>query len=220
VGGGAGGAGDGNLPATPAGIPRPSGLWVADQMQLRLRNAADLALFQPAPWLNNCRAVGLAISVAAHVLLALMVVAVLARRQIAQREAARFAEVEFAAKLAERNRPARELHDSIAQELNAVSMQRKLAKNSATTGAVDGVLPHLATAQGIVRGCLPEVRASIGDMRSHLLEKHDLLGALRTMAEHLGKGRGGMIHARAFGRPRRGATDTSGCAVSGNALPR
>ncbi len=183
---------------------RPSGLWVADQMQLLLRTAADLTVIQPAPWLNSRRALLVAIAVAAVVLCALVVVAILARRQIAQREEARkFAEVEFAAMLAERNRLARELHDTIAQELNAVSMQMELAKNSATTGTIDDVLPHLSTAHGIVRGCIAEVRESIWDMRSHILEKHDLLGALRLVAEQLSAGQGCAIHAQTYGRPRR-----------------
>lgn len=183
---------------------RPSGLWVADQMQLQLRSAADVAVIQPAPWLNSRRALALSISVAVVVLLALIVGAFFARRQIVQREEARkLAEVEFAAMLAERNRLARELHDTIAQELNAVSMQMELAKNSAKSGAIGDVLPHVSTAHGIVRGCLTAVRESIWDMRSHILEKNDLLGALRTVAGQLGGGRGCAIHAQAHGRPRR-----------------
>jgi signal transduction histidine kinase len=185
-------------------IARPSGLWVADQMQLLLRSPADVTVTAAAPWLNNRRALWLAIAVATFVLLALVAVAWLARRQIAQREEARkLAEVEFAAMLAERNRLARELHDTIAQELNAVSMQMELAKNSARTRGADDVMPHLVTAHGIVRGCLAEVRESIWDMRSHILEKNDLPGALRAVAEQLGAGRSCAITTQVHGQPRR-----------------
>ena len=182
----------------------PSGLWVASRMQLLLRGPQDLAVVRAAPWLTTRRALLIAVAVATVILLALVIVSILARRQIAQREEARkLAEVEFSAMLAERNRLARDLHDTIAQELNAVSMQMELAKNSAKTGTVADVMPHLVTAHGIVRGCLAEARASIWDMRSHVLEKTDLLGALQSVAEQMGAGLGCTIRAHARGKSRR-----------------
>jgi signal transduction histidine kinase len=183
---------------------KPSGLWVADQMQMLLRTSNDLVVIGAAPWLTTQRALLIAVMVATVILLTLIVVAVLAHRQIAQREDARkLAEAEFAAMLAERNRLARDLHDTIAQELNAVSMQMELAKNSAKTGTIEDVMPHLVTAHGIVRGCLAEARESIWDMRSHILEKTDLLGALRGVAEQMSAGLGTTIHAQTHGRSRR-----------------
>lgn len=180
------------------------GLWVADQMQMLLRSPRDLAVIRRPPWLTTQRALLIAVVAATLILCTLIVVAVLARRQIAQREEARkLAEVEFAAMLAERNRLARELHDTIAQELNAVSMQMELAKNSAKTGTVEDVLPHLVTAHGIVRGCLAETRESIWDMRSHILEKTDLLGALSSVAEQMSAGQGCAIRPQTHGKPRR-----------------
>jgi signal transduction histidine kinase len=182
----------------------PAGRWVAEQMQLLLRAPGDLAVVRAAPWLTTRRALLIAVALATVILLTLIAVAVLARRQIAQREEARkLAEVEFAAMLAERNRLARELHDTIAQELNAVSMQMELAKNSAKTGTLEDVMPHLVTAHGIVRRCLAEARESIWDMRSHILEKTDLLGALRLVAEQMSAGLGCTIRAHAQGLPRR-----------------
>jgi len=182
----------------------PSGLWLANQMQMLLRSPQDLAVVRAAPWLTTRRALLLAVAVATVILVALVVVSILARRQIAQREEARkLAEVEFAAMLAERNRLARELHDTIAQELNAVSMQMELAKNSAKAGTVEDVMPYLATAHSIVRGCLAEARESIWDMRSHILEKTDLLGALRSVAEQMSAGLGCTIRTEAHGKPRR-----------------
>jgi signal transduction histidine kinase len=187
-----------------AGFSRPSGLLVADQMQMLLRSPQDLAVVRAAPWLTTQRVLLITMSVTTVILVALVVVAVLARRQIAQRgEARKLAEVEFSAMLAERNRLARELHDTIAQELNAVSMQLELAKNSAKAGTVEDVTPHLVTAHRIVRGCLAEARESIWDMRSHILEKTDLLGALRSVAEQMSAGLGCTIRAQARGKSRR-----------------
>jgi signal transduction histidine kinase len=173
-------------------------------MQILLRSPSDLAVVRAAPWLTTQRALLIALGVASLVLAALVAVAVLARRQIAHREEARtLAEVEFSAMLAERNRLARELHDTIAQELNAVSIQMELAKNTAKKGTVEEMMPHLVTAHGIVRGCLAQTRESIWDMRSHILEKTDLLGALRSVAEQMSAGRGCSIRARASGKARR-----------------
>ncbi len=183
---------------------RPTGRWVAQDLQLLLRTPADVTVLRAAPWLTTQRALTIVIALALVTLLALVVVAVLARRQIRQREDARkLAEVEFAAMLAERNRLARELHDTVAQDLNAVSMQLELARNSARSGQIEPAQGHLASAHTIVRHCLTEARESIWNMRSHILERTDLPGALQTVAEQLSAGRGCEIRTRVLGRPRR-----------------
>lgn len=187
-----------------ANFLRPTGLWVAEDLQLWLRTPADLAVLAPAPWLTTRRALWLATAVALATLLALVVQAVFNRRQLAQREEERkLAEAEFSAMLAERNRLARELHDTLAQELNSVSMQLELAKNSAKAAGAEPALPFLAAAHAIVRQCIAEARESIWDMRSHILEKQDLAGALRSVAEQLRGGVACDIRAAVRGRPRR-----------------
>lgn len=184
--------------------PRPTGRWVAEDLQILLRTADDVAVMRPAPWLTTQRALQLVIYILVFTFAALIVVAILARRQIAQREEARkLAEVEFAAMLAERNRLAREIHDTLAQDLNAVSMQLELARNSARAGLLDAVAPYLSAAHQIVRKCLAEARESIWNMRSHILERTDLPGALVTVAQQLGAGLGCEIRSQVHGRPRR-----------------
>lgn len=183
---------------------RPAGLWLADDLQLWLRSPQDVTVVHAAPWLTTGRALGLIMAIAIVTLLALVALAIVARRQIAQREEARkLAEVEFSAMLAERNRLAREIHDTLAQELNAVSMQLELAKNSAKAGAVEPVLPFLAAAHAIVRQSLAAARESIWDMRSHILERSDLAGALRTVAEQLRGGLACEVRVQVIGRARR-----------------
>lgn len=190
--------------AGPASSPRATGLWMAGDLQLWLRSPGDVTILRPAPWLTTRRALNLMIAVAIAMLLALVVVAAIGRRQIKQREDARkLAEVEFAAMLAERNRLAREIHDTLAQDLNAVSMQLELAKNSAKSGATEAVARFLAAAHQIVRRCLVEARESIWDMRSHILEKNDLAGALRTVAEQLCGGTDCAIRMNVRGKARR-----------------
>ena len=180
---------------------RPTGLWVAEDLQLLLRDPADLKVLRAAPWLNPRRSLFIVTTIA---LVAVITVTVIARRQIGQREAARkLAEVEFSAMLAERNRIARDIHDTVAQDLNAVSVQLELAKNSAQNETADSVKEHLVSAHRIVRKCLAEARESIWNMRSHILERTDLLGALREVAGQLSAGMDCTITTRSTGEPRR-----------------
>lgn len=185
-------------------FPRLTGLWVADDLHLWIRSPQDIAVVRRAPWLTTRRALVAGLAIAAVALVALAAMATGTRRQLARREAARrLAEAEFAAMLAERNRLAREIHDTVAQDLNAVSMQLELAKNATKAGKADAVGPFLNAAHQIVRHCLASARESIWDMRSHVLERHELVSAVRLVAEQL---RGGMtceIRTRVQGRPRR-----------------
>lgn len=183
---------------------RPTGRWVAEDLQLWLRGPEDVAVLRPAPWLTARRASALLVTVALVALGALVIVAVVARRKLRQREEARkLAEVEFSAMLAERNRMARDIHDTLAQDLNAVSMQLELAKNASASGLEEPVRTYLGTAHQIVRKCLAEARESIWNMRSHILERNDLAGALRLVAEQLAAGSGCSLHTAVQGRSRR-----------------
>ena len=183
---------------------RSTGLWVANDLHLWIRSPQDIAVVQPPPWLTTRRALGAILAIAAAALVALAAIAIATRRQLARREAARrLAEAEFAAMLSERNRLAREIHDTVAQDLNAVSMQLELAKNATKAGKAEAVGPFLSAAHQIVRHCLVSARESIWDMRSHILERQELVSAMQSVAEQL---RGGMtceIRTRVQGRPRR-----------------
>jgi len=173
--------------APGASVP-DNGLWNVERFQLLLRDAGDVRVLRSAPWLNPRRLTFLLGSGAVLLVGALVFVWAQSRRQIAQREMERkMAEAEFAAILGERNRVARDIHDTLAQGLNAISMQLELAKNVAGNGSA-AVLPHVATAHTIVRSCLAEARESIWNMRSHVLEKTDLAGALGGVLRQMSEG--------------------------------
>ena len=59
---------------------RPTGLWVADDLQLWLRRAADVKVLRAAPWLTMGRALALVLAFTGAMLLALIVMAVVAVR--------------------------------------------------------------------------------------------------------------------------------------------
>ena len=79
--------------------------------------------------------------------------------------------------LAERNRIAREFHDTLAQSLVAISQQLHLAERS------DDDEP-LRVAQELVRECLTDTRRSLLDLRPEVLERAGLPAALEAIAAH------------------------------------
>ncbi len=187
----------------PRSIVPANGLWSVGRLQLLLRDAGDLAVVRPAPWLNPRRATLLLGTTAAVIAGIFVFLWFRSRRQVAQRETERkMAEAEFAAILGERNRVARDIHDTLAQGLNAVSMQLELAKNMSAHGSA-AALPHVATAHSIVRSCLAEARESIWNMRSHALERTDLAGALDGVLRQMSEGLPIETKIEVTGRSRR-----------------
>jgi signal transduction histidine kinase len=165
-----------------------NGLWIVERLQVFLRDADDVVVVKAAPWFNPRRTTVL-VGAGAFGLVGIFVVLwSRCSRQVAQREVERkMAEAEFAAILGERNRVARDIHDTLAQGLNAISMQLELAKNIAGSGS-GAVLPHVMTAHMIVRSCIAEARESIWNMRSHALERTDLAGALGGVLRQMSEG--------------------------------
>jgi signal transduction histidine kinase/ligand-binding sensor domain-containing protein len=111
------------------------------------------------------------------------------------------AETEFSAIWNERNRMARELHDTLAQGLGAITMQlevvkRKLPADSTARGPLD-------EARDQARSSLADARNSIWNMRSQVLETGDLATALRGILKHLTDGRGIAAEVRVTGQARR-----------------
>lgn len=197
------------LCTVPLTDPAPvGGLLVPKAFELRLRTPADVQVLAPPPWWNRQRlfwglgiATGVSILVVAVVLLA-------ARRRFREQEIERArAEAEFAAILAERNRVAREIHDTLAQGLAAISMQLELAKNVPSGGAAEADR-YVQAAHRLVRENLDEARAAIWNMRSQSLETHDLAGALDGILRQLAAGHSVETSLEVEGQRRRLAPRT------------
>jgi signal transduction histidine kinase len=184
-----------------------SGLWVPDSFQILLRTAADVAVVRPPPWLNRERLMTALVVFAALLLLAVTVVILAARRRLREQRVQRAtAEAELSAMLAERGRIAREIHDTLAQDLGAISMHLELAKSEtvdSTDGRAVSVAQHLDTAHRLVRRSLVEARQSIWNMRSQVLEDQDLAGALDGLLHQLSDGTGAAARLTIIGAPRR-----------------
>jgi signal transduction histidine kinase len=128
---------------------------------------------------------------------------VAARKRLKEQAVQRaLAETEFTAILRERNRIAREIHDTLAQGLGAISMQLELAKTDADD-APEPLKQHLAQAHTLVRSSLADARDSIWNMRSQVLETGDLASALDGILRQLADGTGIESRMQVTGRQRR-----------------
>jgi signal transduction histidine kinase len=166
------------------------GLWEPRSFQLLLRSTGDVAVVQPAPWWTAERAAWI---LSGFLLLAVGAVALVmqaSRRRLKEKDHRRaMAEAEFTAILSERNRVAREIHDTLSQSLGAISVQLELVRTHATD-LVPPAREHLGAAHQLARAALTEARESIWNMRAHVLEQGDLAEALEGILTRLCDGTG------------------------------
>jgi PAS domain S-box-containing protein len=84
--------------------------------------------------------------------------------------------------LGERNRMAREIHDTLAQGFTGILIQLQVAEDLLDESK-DGALSHLGRARTLARDSLAEARRSVWALRPQTLEKADLPGALARLAD-------------------------------------
>jgi len=99
------------------------------------------------------------------------------------------AEREFRAVLGERNRIAREIHDTLAQGYVGISVQLEVLSELLRQKKVDAAAEHLDTTRGFVREGLADARQSIWALRSQDAGETTLPVKLRRVTEQAG-GRG------------------------------
>jgi ligand-binding sensor domain-containing protein/two-component sensor histidine kinase len=111
-------------------------------------------------------------------------------------------ESKFSAVLAERNRIAREIHDTLAQGFAGISLQLEAVddtlEDSPTTAR-----QHLDRARRLVRSSLTEARRSVWELRSSILDSNDLGNALSDIAQQLTSGTPVQTRVRTTGNVRR-----------------
>jgi len=179
------------------------GIWRPQSFQILMRSAADLTVIKPPPWWTPGRVILVLGIVSGALLLVTGVVTMLSRRRMREQAQQRaMAEAEFTAILSERNRVAREIHDTLAQGLVATSVQLRLARKEAN-GAPESSIRHLEVAQQLVSGSLEEARNSIWNMRSQVLETGDLASALKGILEQMADGTEVQTEFEVTGKVRR-----------------
>ncbi len=158
-------------------LVRSGGLWQTPQsFRMLLRLPQDVVVLRAPSWWNLRHTLWL-LGMTGGVLLAVIVwVVVLGRRLQEQMDIIR-QKLRSSAVLEERNRIARELHDTLEQELAGITMQLDLAVDCFQQAP--GVAQHaLETARDMSRHSMVEARRSVWDLRCQLLENGDLVSAL------------------------------------------
>ncbi|MCE1252699.1 MAG: GAF domain-containing protein [Anaerolineae bacterium] len=82
--------------------------------------------------------------------------------------------------LVERQRLARELHDSVNQSLYGISLHAEVASRQLKNGRLDAVASNLDTLRSIVKDALGEMRLLIFGLRPSVLEQKGLVEAIET----------------------------------------
>jgi signal transduction histidine kinase len=165
-------------------LVRSGGLWQTPQsFRMLLRLPQDVAVLTAPSWWNLRHTLWL-LGITGGVLLAVIVWVVVLGRRLQEQMAIIRQKLRSSAVLEERNRIARELHDTLEQELAGITMQLDLAVDCFQQAP--GVAQHaLETARDMSRHSMVEARRSVWDLRCQLLENGDLVSALTQIVEPL-----------------------------------
>jgi signal transduction histidine kinase/ligand-binding sensor domain-containing protein len=107
-------------------------------------------------------------------------------------------EAQFALVMKERNRLAREIHDSLAQGLAAIGLHVSAIQ---TEQSEDARGRHAQKARELVEANLAEARRSVWDLHPQYLDRQDLVSALGRLAADLDDPAIARVHVRALGPP-------------------
>jgi signal transduction histidine kinase len=165
-------------------MPRKA-LHTPQSIRLLLRTPDDLKLIKSPPWWTPQRVLIAATIIVSLLTACLALIILFARTRLQrQQEGRRSAEIEFAAVFNERNRIARELHDTLAQGLGAITLHLDLVKEQHERSP-EKAARHLDIAYQTAQQSLTEARESISNMRSHILENVSLAEALQQVLRQL-----------------------------------
>ena len=187
-------------------VPGEHGTFTGDftpqSFKILLRSLQDVTVLQPAPWWTPKHIAWLLAVTAGTLLVAVVAVFWISRYRLRQQAMERMkSEAEFAAVWNERNRIAREMHDTLAQGLGAIAMQLEVVKRKLPEEAA--ARESLEVARSLARTNLTEARNCIWNMRSQVLETGDLATALGDILQNLTEGTETKGELRVRGRVRR-----------------
>ncbi len=171
------------------------------EFSLKSRSPADLVLLREPPWWTPRRVGVLLVSLIAAALGSAVWVGLLRRRVAWQTRLIR-QKLEREVVWEERNRIARELHDTLEQQLAGITMQLDAA-TARLPAAPDLAWASLKQMGAMIRHSREEARRSVWDLRSHTLETAGLAETLREMAASFTVTGKGAIHLHTQGTERR-----------------
>jgi signal transduction histidine kinase len=172
-----------------------------ESVQILLRAPEDIRVLHHPPWWTLARLLWVVGVMMLVLLIGLAWVVALDRRvrwqtQIIADKVRRESVME------ERDRIAREFHDTLEQELVAITMQLDTIK-AQSAGASPTERRHLEQACSMSRRSLSEARRSVWALRSHLLENCSLETALKEIADPLFHEMGIAVSVTQTGTPRK-----------------
>lgn len=157
-----------------------------DRVVLRQRGPADLAVIRaPSWWTSGRLAAGLVIFLVATVLAGLWIV--MLRRQVTRQTAALRHRIEHEAVLEERQRLAREFHDTLEQQLAGLTLRLDAA---VAKGGDEKLRGFLEGSRSLVSRIQSETRNLVSDLRQDPGEAADLVGALGELLDQGNAGAG------------------------------
>jgi len=107
-----------------------------------------------------------------------------------------------AAVVAERNRMARDIHDTLAQGFTGVIMQLQAAKGAAARGTIADAAAHIERAEELARISLGEARNSVRALRPRSLRDGNLCRALEDLLHRVAGDANLTAEFRVEGEPR------------------
>ena len=182
-------------------LVRSGGLWrIPQSFRLLVRSSQDVVVLKTPSWWTLRHTLWLlGITMGALLLVAAWMVVL--RRQVREQMEIIRQKLRSSAVLEERNRIARELHDTLEQELAGITLQLDLAVDCFQRA------PRVAeqaveTARNMSRHSMVDARRSVWDLRCQLLENGDLVSALEQIVAPLAPP-DGRIQVRIEGEPAR-----------------
>ena len=183
-------------------LVRAGGMWrVPESFRLLLRSQDDVVVVRTPSWWNLRHALWV-LGITVPVLFVMIAWNVVLGRRVREQMAVIRQKLRSGAVLAERNRIARELHDTLEQELAGITMQLDLAVDCFQQ--VPEVSKRaLDMARGMSRHSMIAARRSVWDLRCHLLENCDLVSALSQAVAPMATGDSVKVEVQVEGTPVR-----------------
>ncbi len=183
-------------------LVRSGGMWrVPQSFRLLLRSRGDITVLRTPSWWNLRHTLWVLAATGTVLVLVIAWVVVLGRRLREQMALIR-QKLRGNAVLEERNRIARELHDTLEQELAGITLQLDLAADcfqqspALARGAID-------MARNMSRHSMIEARRSVWDLRCNLLENGTLVSALTQAIQSIATLDQAKVQVRIDGGPYR-----------------
>lgn len=183
-------------------LVRSGGLWrIPESLGILLRSPQDMIVLRAPSWWNLRHTMWL-LAITVSILLVVTAWVVLLGRRLREQMFITRQKLKHSAVLEERNRIARELHDTLEQELAGITMQLDLATDCFQQ-APRVAKQALDTARDMSRHSMIEARRSVWDLRCQLLEHGDLVSAISQILEPLASGDHAKVNVTIKGTPVR-----------------